>query len=387
MKTLSPTTAAAALLLALSACADTSDEGPAPADEIPCGMRLCSAEEVDPEWGPELPSAGEGKADADDIRTAVSNATADGTLDAADVQTLFDASGNRLSDGELAVIREALDDTTYTVLDEAREAASDIALTWQLPAEEAELVLAGRTFDGGTVPAAVTAYLRQARLHGAVAYDVDETDEDGERIWSPYPATTPAVENMAFDYTVVTPQALLDDLADTDVEYNVIVGQETVQHPNGFEYQAARYERGVGGTGNVLAHYDEVYHPDIYARGRSGQKWANNVAILSDGTFHCLPAARRSYLQDLILTNPHLSRGKRMLYNGHLDIRDGVVVGIEMSGRLSKLAARDDANFIDPVGLLEAWGFEISPNLTLRYGNTAHGTPVRADGVVKSADE
>ena len=376
------------LVLGVSACAGTNDAPDEPeSDDAPCGIRLCSAPEVDPDWGPELQSAGEGKADTQGVRSALTEATLDGVLDADEVPALYDAAGRRLSDSELEVIREAMNSPDFETTDEALVAISDLALTWDLPSDEAEAILNGMSYAGTRVPQEVTQFLRQARLNGAVAYDVDEVDNDGERIWSPYPATTPAVENMAFDYTEITPAALQADIDDTDVEYNMIVGQETLTHPTlGIEYKAARYEQGVGGTGNVLAHYDEVYHPDIYARGRSGQKWANNVAILSDGTFHCLPASRRSFLQDLILTNPHLSRGKRMLYNGHLDVRDGVVVGIEMSGRLSKLAAKDDANFVDPIGLLEAWGFEISPTLRLRYGNTRHGTPVRENGVVNNAD-
>ena len=50
---------------------------------------------------------------------------------------------------------------------------------------------------------------------------------------------------------------------------------------------------------------------------------------------------------------------------------------MEMSGRLSKLAAKGKASFIDPIAVLQAWGFEIDPNVTLRYGNTRHGVPVR----------
>ena len=60
-------------------------------------------------------------------------------------------------------------------------------------------------------------------------------------------------------------------------------------------------------------------------------------------------------------------------------MRDGVVISIEMSGRLSKLAARGKATFVDPVAVLEAWGFEIAPNVRIRYGNTGNGTPVQVE--------
>ncbi len=172
------------------------------------------------------------------------------------------------------------------------------------------------------------------------------------------------------------------------MEYNAIVGTEEAELPDGRTYRRARYEARVGGTGNISAHYDEVYHPDIYARGRSGQRWSSNFAILSDGSLHCLPAARRSVAQDLILTNPHLSRGARLLYNGHLTVRAGVVTSVEMSGRLSKRAARGKSVFVDPIAMLEAWGLEIAPDVSLRYGNTSDGTPVRdlEAGVVRAAD-
>lgn len=153
----------------------------------------------------------------------------------------------------------------------------------------------------------------------------------------------------------------------------------------------------LGGTGDVLASYDEVYHPDVYARGSRGQRWANNCAILSDGSLHCLPAARRSVVRDLILTHPHLSRCnaypgyeedcRHPLYHGHIDIRAGVVVGVEMSGRISKRAARDQATFIDPIGLLEAWGFSVAPEVRLRFGNIRSGVPVRdaEAGIIRAA--
>jgi hypothetical protein len=216
------------LALGLTACVGT-DDGTDDAD-IPCGMRDCSAAEVDPEWGPEFAQLRDGKADSAGVRTALVDLTADGELDASDVLALFDEAGRHLSESELEIIREALEDTSFTVTDEARETAENSALTWGLPDDEAELVLSGDTFAGDQVPEAVTKYLKLARMHGAAAYDVNEVDDDGERMWSPYPATTPPLENMTFSYTMITPQALLDDINDTDVEYNAIVGQEMLTH-------------------------------------------------------------------------------------------------------------------------------------------------------------
>jgi hypothetical protein len=126
-------------------------------------------------------------------------------------------------------------------------------------------------------------------------------------------------------------------------------------------------------------------HQDLYARGSAGQKWANNFVILSDGSIHALPAARRDEDNRVILTNPALSRGKQVLYMGHLDVRNGVVQNVEMSGRLSKMAGAGEKTFIDPIAVLQAWGFEMSPNLEasaqrgggVQFSNTSGGTPTR----------
>lgn len=365
------------LLTGLAACAPAEDTSSEP---VPCGLRDCAFE--DPEDFDatfEDPARG-GKADASErVLAAVQAATQDGILDAADVTTLFDAAGNTVSRGEIAVIRDAVfaDALPYTVEPDAADLTRFLARTANLSEEEVSYAEVNLTYAMTEVPEAVTALLVKARLHGAVAYDVNEVDDDGERVWTPYPATTPARANMAFDYTEITPEKLLLDLEDEAVTYNAIVGTEEITLPDGRVARQARYEPRTGGTGNISAHYDEVYHPDIFARGAQGQKWASNVAILSDGSVHCLPASRRSDLQDVILTNPHLSRGARLLYNGHLNVRDGVVVGVEMSGRLSKLAARGKASFIDPIAVLEAWGFQIADHVEVRYGNTRHGIPVR----------
>lgn len=375
--------------LALAACAEETTE-PGDGGLAGCGIVACTANDADDDYDPSgLPPENNPKSDAvDRVRAAIGNATADGELDVDDLETIWAAAGESVSKGELAAVREALlEQSAYTVTPEAIERGDELALTANITSDdEKDILLSGLSFAGTELPDEVRAVLLNARWHGAVAFDVDEQDEDGEGIWSPYPATTPPRENMTFAYTEITPQRLIDDREDTDVEYNAIVGTEKATTPSGVEYERVRYERRKGGTGNIAAQYDEVYHPDIYARGSQNQIWANNFAILSDGTVHCLPAARRSYLQDLILTNPHLSRGRRMLFNGHLDVRNGLVTGVEMSGRLSKMAAKGKATFIDPIAVLRAWGFEISPNVTLRYGNLDAGAPsVNAEGAVLEA--
>ncbi len=379
----------AGLMGGFVACSDDGDAGSG-TDLEPCGVRVCNADEdngdnfdVD---GLSL-EEGLGKADAvDRVERAVAEATQDGVLDVDDVDALFEAAGEKVSAGEIGAIHEALfADATYEVTEAAQAEGNFRAWTANLSDIESEYLADGFTFGQTEIPAAVLEVVTQARWGGAVAYDVNERDDDNEGIWSPYGASTPAAENMAWDYTEITPQKLEDDVADVDVKYNAIIGTETAIHSSGQEYKRAKYEERSGGTGHVLSHYDEVYHPDIYARGSQGQKWANNFAILADGSVHCLPASRRSYLQDVILTNPQLSRGARLLFNGHLDIREGIVQSVEMSGRLSKMAAKGKARFIDPLPLLEAWGFKLRDGVTLRYGNTKSGVPERVDGLIVEA--
>jgi hypothetical protein len=361
----------------LLACGDEESTGPSGPDTAACGIIDCSAG-PDDDYSVEFEDEGGfGKADADDVLGALSVATRDGLLDSDDVIALFEACGNRVNPKEMAIIRDAIVSEDFEVEDKAVELAHLIARVHGLFQIEADHILTGASYGGTEVPEAVKAVIAQARLNGAIAYDVNERNDDDELIWTPYPATTEATDNMAFDYTEITPAKLTADLEDTEVEYNAIVGTETAELPDGRTYKQARYEQRKGGTGTIASHYDEVYHPDIYARGRQGQKWANNFAILADGAIHCLPASRRSIKGDLILTNPHLSRGTHMLFNGHLDVREGKVVGIEMSGRLSKRAAKGKAIFIDPIAVLAAWGFEIADGVSVRYGNTRHGVPVR----------
>ena len=52
-----------------------------------------------------------------------------------------------------------------------------------------------------------------------------------------------------------------------------------------------------------------------------------------------------------------------MLFNGHLHMEKGVVTYVGMSGRLCKLQEKGEAKFVDPVKLLEAWGFKMAPGL------------------------
>jgi len=361
------------------------------ADGPPCGIALCVADEPDTDI-PDYVEPGGGKADADDVASAIARMVTDGVLDADDVRAAFEATGNRVSRSEVLVIRDAVESDAYEVTDDAKSTALSMARLANLFEYEVDhLSGSDASYGGSEIPGAVQDLIARARLNGAIAYDVQEQNDEGEGVWNPYPSTTPPVENMTFEHTEITPWRLAEDRDDAGITYNAIVGSEAAEYCNGSgtcqEYETARYEARTGGTGNITAHYDHVYHEDLFARGRSGQIWASNCAILSDGAVHCLPAARRSALRDLILTNPHLSRCngyqgfetgcKHLLYHGHITARAGVITSIEVSGRLSKRVARDRASIVDPIAVLEAWGFEISPSLSIRYGNTEEGRPVR----------
>ena len=340
-------------------------------------------------------TGGDGKADSAAVSQKVTELTRDGELSAADVDALFDAAGATVNKSEMLVIRDATESTAFTVPAAAKNRALERATFANLFAPEAQELKSAHGYGGNTVPPKVQALLAKARLNGATAFDVRETDSTGEGIWNPYPTTTPPTENMTFKHTVITPEHLAADAADTTVEYNAIVGVENVTE-NGQTFEQVTYEHRRGGTGNIAAQYDEAYHPDIYARGSQNQIWANNCAFLSDGTIHCLPAARRSEAQDLILTNPHLSRCSddpafakdchTVMYMGHITASRGVITSVEISGRLSKEVSKGRINVIDPIALFDAWGFKTSPSLSITFGNDGDGRPVRdADRAVVRA--
>lgn len=328
-----------------------------------------------------------GKTDAATVEKALDELVKDGELSAADVDALFDSAGDAVSKAEMLVIRDAVEESSaYTVTPNATARALERATMANLLRAEARELMTRGAYGGNEVPEKVRTLLAKARLNGAAAFDVRETDSQGEGVWNPYPTTTPPTENMTFQYTLITPAGLAADLADTTVEYNAITGVETVTQ-GGQMFEQVTYAKHTGGTGRISAQYDEAFHPDIFARGSDDQKWANNCAFLSDGTIHCLPAARRSEAQDLILTNPHLSRCSdepafeddchTLMYMGHIEAEDGVITGVEVSGRLSKEIARGRINAIDPIALFEAWGFKTRPGLTISFGNTSDGRPVR----------
>ncbi len=299
-----------------------------------------------------------------EIQAKITQLTADQNLSAQDIAEIFATAGDKIIPADALLISQAVTAPQgYTVDAAALKAAKTASVTKDLSAAEAKKVTSGKSFAGTTIPAAVLEVLATARLAGAVAYDV----RDGE--WNPYSPSTKATENMTFSHTEITPEKLDADKNDTTTESNWITGY--TQNGDG----EATYTKKKGGTGNILTFYDHAQHSDVYARGTEGQLWSDNCGFLSDGTLHCLPAARRWVGSDYILTNADLSRGQHMLYNGHIDAQGGEIISVEMSGKISKKAGKGSYAFVDPIALLKAWGYKISPNVTVQFSNTSDGTP------------
>ncbi len=330
----------------------------------------------------------------------------DGQIDKADAEKLLTEAGTSINRNEEKQLKDVLGDrslvksgdatallqSTIKDLGQYRAYASQrnqmvAARAGSLESQEKARLEPGRattTLGGTAIPEDVKKIVNAAKAAGALAYDVSELsdnpvkDDHGEGYtitgkWTPYPQDIEAGGSMAFAHTEVTPEKLKKDMEEVTT-YTRIKGyksetQRDMRTGESRTFEVAEYEKVTGkGTGNITSHYDEASHPDTFARGTSNQKWANNYAILADGSLHCLPAARRTQSQPgLILTNPSLARGQRMLANGHIEVRNGVVTSIGISGRVQKLAAEGDAKFIDPVAVLKAWGFKIAPGVRVQF--------------------
>ncbi|MCA8925211.1 MAG: hypothetical protein KDD82_25600 [Planctomycetes bacterium] len=309
--------------------------------------------------------------------------TLDGSLSKADFDAAVQASGARVSEREMVVLRDALRGEVIGGPDFKLEAgvaehAADVIYNANLFDNSKALLAGGTTYGGTAIPKAVRDVIVTAKLNGAAVYDPDDTNSDGERIYSHYPSISPATENMAFAWTEITPQALAADMSDT----------ATHLRKSGQDGQRALFAEVVGGTGSISSEYDELSYPvsassimwhpqrDLLqefgldevrkSRGPSGNRWSSNVAILSDGSLHGLPANRRhSATPNLILTNPALARGQQLMWNGHIRVEKGVVTYIGTSGMIAKRAARGKDIILNPVPLLKAWGFKVKDGLKL----------------------
>jgi hypothetical protein len=352
------------------------------------------------------------------VKNTIQRVAADGQLNANEAKEVVASAGGSVSRGEQEAIAEVLSANAFEVTGEARQVISEAVGSMEnirayaarrnnqvearaplLEAQERARMEPGtvtETLGGSKIPEAVKEIVNLAIENGAVAYDVAELnsrpveDDKGDGLtvkgkWSPYPQEIEAVGNMAFAYTEITPENLRADM-ETEQEVKVLTGYRNEQYTDprtgaSRDVRIAEYEtRLLKGNGNISAHYDEASHGETFARLPSGQKYASNFAILADGSLHALPVMRRNEAKrGLILTNPSLARGQRMLFNGHIGMNNGVITSIGLSGRLHKMAAEGDAKFIDPVPLLKAWGFEVSPNLQVRFEGSDAAPPVDPD--------
>lgn len=334
-----------------------------------------------------------------DVRNAAQTILADNKITQDELKGLFDSGGGKIDEQELNAMEEVINTAGVDIDDDTMAEATDTIDTIRgLQAEKVEtnqLVEAQQqglrdamkerfsatstegTHSGGTIKPAVKAYLSQAIAAGAMGYDVRKLDDPGRDdhgdfasrgIFSPYPQECTADDTMAFTHTEVTPEKIAEDMSKTQTFWRV-TGTETKTLRNGDTYEAATYEKVTEpGSGNIAAHYDEAEHSKRFARGGEGQIWANNYAILDDGSVHCLPAMRRSRAEGaLILTNPSLARGQLMLANGHIEMRGGIVTEIGVSGRIQNRVMDGELKLIDPIEILKAQGFNIDPNCTLSW--------------------
>lgn len=329
-----------------------------------------------------------------DVKNAFRAAVQDRKIDAKEVDTILTSAGSISVDEEKALKAEAdkyagqMEPEARTKMREklgeiaqVRAYAANVNRRVQidqvpLSAEVQALHKAGvttKSFGGSEIPEAVKTAVRDALANGAVAYDVRELKPDPiydtthgdphvtvEGKYNPYSQSQKAVDTMAFGYTELTPKKIADDMNTTQT-FNVLKGYRTEGNN-----QIAEFEKvTMKGNGRITELYDEASWPDTMARAPGGQKYASNFAILADGSFHAVPASRRTAAEPWrILTTASLGRDKQMLFNGHLHMDNGVVTYVGMSGRLCKLQEKG-SKFVDPVELLKAWGFKIAPGLTV----------------------
>jgi hypothetical protein len=328
-----------------------------------------------------------------DVKESFARVTADRKLDVKDVDTILQSAGSISLDEEKTIRAEADKFAGITDPDAAaklreklgeigtlRKQATQINASVAKQEQKLKTEAAGKlapgkptkSFGGTPIPEAVKKVVTDAMAKGAKAYDVREMKPDpvydashGEPEliidgkYNPYGQEQKALDSMTFSHTELTPAKIAADLA----------GPQTWREVDGYtgtgNAQQAKFKDVTGvPSGTITELYDEASWKETFARGPGGQKYASNFAILADGSVHCVPASRRSAAEPWrILTTASLGRGKQMLFNGHLHMDKGVVTYVGMSGRLCKLEGKGEAKFVDPVKVLEAWGFKLAPGL------------------------
>lgn len=323
-----------------------------------------------------------------DVKNAFQRVTVDRKITTKDVDAILESAGNISKEEQTAIKAEADKfagmmepdakrhlQTKLGEISSLRRDAADMnrevkANATKLSAEAGKLLTVGtatKSFGGSQIPDAVKNVVNAQLKNGAIAYDVRELKPDPvydtshgepemtvEGKFNPYSQESNAADSLAFKHTELTPAKIAEDM-NTVQTFNVITGVKNNQ---------ATYEKVTQkGSGSITDLYDEANHSDTFARGRGGQKYASNFAILADGSMHAVPAARRSKADPgLILTTASLARGKQMLFNGHIRMEAGVITYMGMSGRLCK-QQNDGTKFVDPVEIAKAWGFKTAPGL------------------------
>jgi len=275
--------------------------------------------------GPDQPDDSDspgGKADAAAVEDSLERLVSDGELSAADVREMFDSAGNRVSPSEMRVIESALTDANlaanmnYTVAPDAMDTGLDLAYRSNLFDYEVRALDEAISFGGTKIPEDVQKAVARARLAGAEAYDirslkndcdptelVEDDDNPGEMVpqdcgkWAHYPAGSAPVGNMTFSHTEVTAEKLVDDVNN-------------------------------GGNGRI-SFTGQPGEGSIFKKV-NGQTWANNCALLSDGSLHCLPSHRTAYGVGLWLTNPAISRCPAAQFDVTTDANGDIDVEIDL---------------------------------------------------------
>jgi len=309
--------------------------------------------------GSSLASTAEVNAEIERIKKA-------GKMVEADIEKIFAATGGNVSHSEgMAIFRFFKGQSGFQVPPEMLQKALDYALVWKLKPKEQKALQKRISLNGEPIPEEVIRILSWARLAGAIPYDVSSTSGGN---FTPYEQSRRPKGSLAWDYTQITPKSLKADMDDRTVVNKIIETSPSIKYTK---------SDCANGRGSIISRYDErsVHsHTDTFARGENCQKWANNCAIMYDGSLHCLPASRRQEGTSLILTNPSLGRRKHMLFNGHINARNGVITYVGMSGRIAKQAADPDGKpFVDATALIKAWGIKVNPGVTTQsehYGTS-----------------
>ena len=319
----------------------------------------------------------DGRIDSKDIDELLKSAGSIDKSEEAEIKKSVDSFGSKVDADAKAKLREKLGELSYLRKEAASINKSVKSSAPKLAKEAADKLKVGvatKSYGGSPVPEAVKKYVNEAIKKGASSYDVREMKKDPvydtehgdpeltlDGKFNPYGQDQRAEDSMTFEYTELTP-------AKFGADTNTTQTWKELEGYNGSGQGASAKFKTVTGkpAGNITALYDEATWSETKARGPGGQKYANNFAILADGSMHCGPASRRSKADPgRILTTASLARGKPMLFNGHIEMRNGVVTYIGMSGRLCKLQAKGEAKFVDPVEIIKAWGFKTAPGLTV----------------------